>query len=91
MIAKISILISIVVSMITIVLLMNLRLNEYKYEFDEGDLVWVVTLFDKDDELIYQEPIRAHTEDEAISIAKKDAGVDDDDDDIHVCTFGLFK
>lgn len=72
MIAKISILISIVISTINVILLMRLYQNEYD---DEEMYRWGVAIHDKDGKVIFCETVIAPTSEEAITIARAKAGV----------------
>ena len=73
MIAKISILISIVVSTINVILLM--RLYQEEYDDDEELYHWVITIKNKDGKVIFFEGVMAKTSEEAIAFARAMAGV----------------
>lgn len=73
MIAKISILISIVALTINVILLM--RLFQEEYDDDEELYQWVVAIKNKDGKVIYFESVMAKTSEEAIAIARAMAGV----------------
>lgn len=76
MIAKISIIISMIAIAINAMLLMRLYRNEYDDEYDDEELYqWVVSIKNKDGKVIFFEGVMAKTSEEAIAIARAKAGV----------------